>query len=247
MPWFRDQKPKEDQTPEELRGLTDEQIIELVKKGKTHDADIQALQTQITQRNQDVENLTNNFNEVRSRLQSIEANPQGQRQPRGNNGNENPDEIPSVVDDEDEAFRRRTAPVTAVALHSGQLAARLSAEQQVNMSPVDRRAWSKYIKEIEGIMAKEPPERRIFPEVWMNAFTYVKGQHFNEIMSAAQKGDNLFFSEGVDNVPTPPEVHEDKLTPQEEAIAKKMRVDPKKYLDMKKKIKVDTDAFATNL
>jgi hypothetical protein len=244
MPWVK----KEDipDVPDELKGLTKEQIQEIVnasKAAQTAQQEVTTLKERITGRDTEFQTLQNQFNETKSRLDQIERGRQPNQQPRQSA----PDEIPSVVEDEEEAFRRRQAPVTAVAFHSGALTARLMAENQIRQQGQSK-IFDKYHKEIDEIMAKEAPERRIFPEVWLNAFTYVKGQHFDEVVQSAQKGENLFFSETPSNDPTPPvRKTDDKLTEQELAIAKKMRVEPKRYLEVKNNINADSEEFTSSL
>lgn len=231
MAWFK--REEEQDIPEELKGKSAKEIAELLKKAQEFETEVTSLKTQVQERDTRVTELQNTFNATKTRLDQLEANSRPPERQRTQ------DEIPSVIEDEEEAFRRRQEPTQAVALHSGMLSARMMAENQVRQQPGGERIWRKYEKEIIDIMNKETPQRRIFPEVWLNAFTYVKGVHFDEVMQSAQKGENLFFSETSSNAPEPaPQKKDDKLTDKEMEIARKMKIDPAKYLEQKKKIQV---------
>lgn len=236
MPWFK--KEEEEKIPDDLKGLTPEQIVELVNKGKTLETELNTLKQQASDKDKQINDLNTNFTNTRTRLEQIE-NETRQRQAHQQ---QDPNEIPSVVEDEDEAFRRRQQPLEAVSLHAGALAAQMSAEQAIRDAKEDF-IYRRYKKEVDEIMSKEPPARRIFPQTWLNAYTYVKGVHFNEVTDLMRKGDNTFFSETAGSTPPPTEQREEKLTERELEVAKSMKITPERYLAMKKKIQVDTDAF----
>lgn len=237
MPWFKHED--EAQIPEEMKGLTPAQIAEAIRKSKELETELSTVKDQLKKRDEEFQSTQTEFASVRDRLQAVEEQAIARRQ----SGDRDPNIIPSVVEDEDEAFRRRQAPIEAVALHTGSMAAQMQAQQTVR-DQKQSHIWNKFEKEILDIMSKEPPARRIFPQTWLNAFTYVKGVHFDEVTRAASSGDNSFFSESAgNNTPAPAPVQSDKLSEQEEAVARKMRVDPKRYLEIKKKIKVDNDTF----
>jgi hypothetical protein len=136
-----------------------------------------------------------------------------------------------------------------VALQSGKLAAKLEAIRQVQSlaatNPKMRgayRLWQKYEGEIESLVNQQAAANHIFPQTWINAFTYVKGLHAEELVEGAVSGGENFFSEPVTGGGAPENGRggekKDELSPREMDIARKMKITPERYLEQKKKMTV---------
>lgn len=140
-----------------------------------------------------------------------------------------------------DAFSRANAATAAVAMHGAIMSARLLAEQFIQrQGPVERRLWDKYSAEIQKAVDALSPEAKIMPQTWINQFTFVKGMHLNDVIKEAQTSGDAFFSETAQSsgagLPNDSHKNEDKLTPAEEAVAKKMGRTPEQYLAQKKKM-----------
>jgi hypothetical protein len=216
MGWFKKKEDGSTDVDESLKDLTPEQIKAAVEGKAAADAKIAALEAQQAE-----------FEATKARLATLES--KMAPPPPENTG------PVSVLEDENRAFNERQAPLAAIAFHAGSMAAKTQAMQ--GLDGRDLAIFRKYSSEIEAAMQTVAPEKRINPETWVNALTYVKGRHLNEIVEASSKGSD-FFSETAGGPPPPPKPAEDKLTPEQETIAKKMKVDPARYLEQRKNIQV---------
>lgn len=140
-----------------------------------------------------------------------------------------------------EAFQRSIAPLAAVAMHGSIMAAKAEAERFIQQqSPLERRLWNKYITEITNGVNSLSPEQKILPQTWINQFTFVKGIHLADVAKEAQGGGDTFFAETASStgggLPSGNEKNDDKLTPEEEKIAKRLGRTPEQYLAQKKKM-----------
>lgn len=230
MAWFK----KED-LPEELQGKTPEEIKTYLAQQKKDADDAKAA---LATANAAAETQKTEFEGVKSRLASIEANRTNANANTNNNTQREPKEPTSFLVDEDAAFNERVAPVVNLALHGAAMSARMMAFQSIPAR--EQKLFNKYASEVEGIMAKESPERKVYAQTWLNAWTYVKGLHTQELVDAAAKGDNAFFAEsGSSTGNVAGNGHEDKkdeLTDAEKDIARKMKISPEAYLKNKKGI-----------
>lgn len=140
------------------------------------------------------------------------------------------------------SFQRSVAPLTAVAMHGAIMAAKAEAERFIqSQSPIERRLWNKYHKEISDLVNALSPEQKILPQTWINQFTFVKGMHIADVAKEAQGSGDAFFSETAGStgggMPGANDTKkDDQLTEKEIQIAKRMGRTPEQYLAMKKKM-----------
>lgn len=231
-------KKKREEIPESYRDLTDEQLLDRLQQAEKDAAEKKELETK-------VQSEQTEHGKTKAALQALEASarkpevkPEVKPQPKPNGQNQDSNEPISVFDDEAGAFAQRNAPIAAAAIHAGMLAAKAEAMRLVRVQG-DTRVWEKYEKEINEIMEKEDPVRKIYPQVWLNALTFVKGIHMKEIMDLQTKGgEAALFSEGISDNGRSPEQRntpeDDKLSQSELDIAKKMKIKPEDYLKRKK-------------
>lgn len=218
---------KKEELPESLRELTPEQIAQALLEKKELEQKLADQQTQ-------ADGLKTELEQVQAKVRELESRPatqpQPQPQPQPRSGPE------SVLIDEDKAFADRLAGTNALAFHAAALSAKIMARDQIRNSD-ERRIWDKYESEVDEIMGKETPDRRAFPAIWINAFTYVKGLHLKELM-LAQKEGNDFFAEPVGRGPEPaPQPGQgDKLTDEELRVCANMKIKPEEYLAQRKEM-----------
>ena len=199
MGWFQKTKGM----PKELEDMTEEQILEKVKKSGELETQLTAAQQKQTELEAKLTTESGERQKLKDSLTALEAKVTAPPPPPNA-----PKAPTSFLDDEEAAFNERVAPTQAISLHAGAMAARLSFEQAINgdrseNGQVNRALYYKYAAEVQDLMNREAPVRRMLPEVWQMAFEMVRGRHSNEIYAAAKKGDNSFFSEGVTDAPPP--------------------------------------------
>lgn len=230
MPWF---KKDDTEVPEKLRNMSPDDLVNAVEKSKTLETEITTTKTEL-----DAQKAANE--ELRQRLDRLEKNTAPKPEPRGKN------EPTSFLVDEEQAFNERMAthPVTAIALQGAMLAAKREAIDSLQKRS-DKLLWSKYSSEVEAIMAKESPERRVLPQAWHSAFVYVKGLHAEDIAKLSNEEENFFSTEPVSSGSNGGKIKveekkEEALTEKELAICKAMKIKPEDYLANKKAMTVVT-------
>lgn len=213
MPWFQKDDPD---TPAEVKDLTPEQIIAKIKEADT-------LKTQLDTSNATLQTRDGELATSRQRLTELEGS---RRQP---------DEPPSIWADPEKAIGNMMAPTTAIAIHAGKIAARMSAQQ--SMTRENALIFRKYEAEIMKMVEGYPPAQQIMPEAYHFALNNVKGSHLDEIMKAKNENSD-FFSEVPGNNPPPPITKKDELSAKELEICGRMNITPERYLAQKKAMEV---------
>lgn len=226
--------------PAEYKDLSEDQITELLNKGKTAEAEaLTAKQTADTEKiaREKAEKEAKDLREaLKARPAAEPATPQNQpTEPAG------PPDVTDWLTNPNDAFNRASAPTTMIALHGAIMSARLLADQFIRQQgPLEARLWNKYQAEVQAIVDKMNPQERIIPQTWINQFVFVKGLHVNDIVKEGQKEGDTFFAEtagstgaGINSSGngTP---KDDVLTDQEIKIAARMGVKPEDYLKRKK-------------
>lgn len=216
MGWFKNREGGGVDVDEAIKDLKPADIRAAVEGRAASDAKIAELEAQL----QAAQAKSGEVDALRTQLSAIEARtappPPMQTGP------------PSVLEDEDGAFNARMAPTAAVSFHAASMAAKTQA--MLGLTGRDLALFKKYGNEIDQAMQNVPPDRRMHPQAWLNALTYVKGIHFDE---ATAKGDE-FFSETGGAPPPPMAPPADKLSEEEANIARKMKVSPESYLKQRK-------------
>ena len=220
MGWFKKRDDGGLDVDESIKDLKPGDIRAAVEGKAASDAKIAELEAQLVSANA----KAGEVDAMKSQLAAIEA--------RTAPPPPTPTGPVSVLEDEDRAFQDRQAPLAAVSFHGAAMAAKTQA--MLSLSGRDLALFRKYSNELDASMQNVPPERRIHPQAWINALTYIKGVHFDE---ATTKGDD-FFSETGGAPPPPNAPPAERLSDEEMNIARKMKIDPAKYLEQKKKIRV---------
>jgi hypothetical protein len=239
----RNQRREED-IPEEIRGLNESQLVERIKELNTTKTQLAELQTASQTKDTQISEIQTQLNETKQALQNLqdERAKDGRRESQQNQ-HQQTEEITSVFDNEDEAIRQRVAKQTEglqqVAFNSGALTAKMYATSQLQRYETSgnkeyknaMRIFNKYEADIDKIVASYPPEVRANPLTWVNAFVYVRGLHMNDIMEAvtSNKAGEFFGETGGGTEPPPPDKKEDQVTPEEDRVFSKFeRFGPKR-------------------
>lgn len=223
--WGKD----ESKVPEALRSLTPEQIVEQLKaaaEAKTKAAELEAKLQESTTAQQ---TFKTELDSTKQRLAEIELN---SRKPPARE----PESIPSIVEDEEAAFNARLSPLRAGILANAAQNALIVARQRISTNPVDAAVLKKYGKEVDQLYETVPFESRASEMAYINCFKIVKSDHFDELHTELQKESGGLFSEPVGGG-KPPEQNvtkEEKLSPEEERIAKRFGMTTEQYLAQRK-------------
>jgi hypothetical protein len=214
----------EDEVPEELRGKSPAEVAAALKKAKELEAQAVAAEAARVAAAAEAETHKTELQKAQERITALEANQKPVEPPP-------PDEPPSPWADPEKFVDGRMAGLTAVALSSGMMTAKMYFMQQ--LSPRDAKIFRKYEKDVETGVNTFAPAQRVMPQSWFNMFMFVKGQHEQDIQKAeSDKSD--FFSETPSRGEHHTEPPEDKLTPEEEEVCNKFHYDKKQYLERKK-------------
>lgn len=243
--WFK--KRTDDELPKELEGKTPEQVVaelaaaaELKKKVETLEAERTAERTQVA-------TLSSQFEQVKQKLASTEANL---------NRLQNPPRTEEVADwnlDPENAFRQNVQPLVNAVVANSAMSARLLAIQSLDsedtVSPADRktmngrlfRAWE---SEINEEAKKYPPNSMGTPGAWLGIYYLVKGRHADELADADTRKKKYNFVESATQggPPPPPEKKDgvEALTDQEKAVAEKI-IRKRHVFDKESKQMVEVD------
>lgn len=234
--------------PEELKdlGLTPAQIRQAVLDNKKLTEDLATTKTEASTLKTTVTQLEGKFSETRRTLDELEANAKKtvtKTEPR---------EYTSFIDDENKAFTERAVdamqPLAQVALraaaNSAKTSAKLSLQGQFVTTPGGKislsRLWDKWSSEIDKAASEVNLSVLQNDAAWINIFDYVKGKHFNELMSEPQTFVESVSTNTDRNMND--EKKPDKLTTEEEDVIKKQSrygkgVTPEAYQKTKEKMK----------
>lgn len=227
MPWFKKDDPE---VPAELKDkdgnvLTPEAVIAKIRDNDALKADATA---------KEAEHSTA-LETAQAKIRELEAN----QKPPERKIDER--KVPtSVLLDEDAAFAERLGPTQNFMLVQGAMTAKMVARD--GLSKRDRFMWDKWSGEIDTLMEREPLPRRALPGTWLAALTYIKGQHIDDLTKP-----DFFVEAGAGEsggLPAPKVLPADKLTPEEEAACKRMKIKPEVYLAQRKEMTSQNEGWA---
>src|SRR5689334_17991602 len=111
----------------------------------------------------------------------------------------------------------------------------MQAKDQVKGDKKRAFIMNKYAKEIEEKFGTVHLSQQIYPQSYLNCINVVLAEHLDEILDAQVKGSGEFAVEpGGGGNPPPPPKDSDKLTEEEQKIAKRMGVKPEDFLARRK-------------
>lgn len=238
MSWFDRSNAK---TPERLRDMSPEKLMELLDEGDASKEQLTAIQSELDTRKQTETNLTNELQDTKARLASLEASYSSvnQQQTQVQPSQAQPTDW---LENPDQAFVERAAPLADYAMQAASNGAQLRFESDLRDGPgIDMRVYRKYQAEVEKLMSAEPAVRRGYPQVWKNAFTFIKGLHADELVKQSQRGEQAFFSESDDkNNPTETKKTDTELaTDSDKKYASKFGVTPEEVVKVKRSFVYD--------
>ncbi len=241
MGWLDDiRKKKEVKLPPELEGKSDDDVIASLKENADLKARLATAEAARVEDQKKVETITTEFESIKAKLAAADA---ARNSPSEKDENK---ELPNFVEDPDNAFNQRAAPIATVAVNSAVMTSRMLALQELDnqdmASPQDAktmdgrlfRAWQ---AEIEGIARRYPPVQMATPAAWLNVYFYVKGLHSDELSNPEIRKKKFNFLEPATQGTVPPNQQaqdKDTLTDEEKRIAGRMGVSPENYLKRKK-------------
>lgn len=230
--------------------LTPEQIKQAIADKTALETKLAAQQTELDKTKTDLATVNNSFTETKSRLDALEAN--GDRNKKTPDNNQ-PPQLTSFLDNEDQAFSERfnrgAAPIAQVALEAARNTARMSARMALDGQFLDTtggriplmKLWDKWANEIDAAAKEVQLVALGNTQTWLNLLDYVIGKHSKELLGKT--------SEFVESVQThtnkkigdepPPE----KLNDEENSVLAKMgkytggRVTEKSYKETRDKMK----------
>lgn len=230
--------------PPELRDLPAEEIAKRLQEADKLKADLATSNTELETTKTQVSTLQTTVNDLQEKVKNIPPTQKEENEPAPEISTS-----PTLVDwlaDPQKAFSQASAPLTAATLMNGMLVAKMAAAEFIQkQDPVNRRLWKKYEGEVQKLMEAMSPDQRIYPQNWINQFTFVKGMHLDEVVKEAQGQGDAFFSEGVTTSGggishTP--VNEDRLSPQEEKVCRALKMKPEDWIKRRKALNIKPNA-----
>lgn len=223
--------------PPELRDLPAEEIAKRMKEGSEAAQKVKELEAAQTEANKTADELKAKIAEMEKKISETPT--------AGEGGEEKTPTVPQGdptltewLSDPNASVKRAIAPLATATMVAGTLAAkRAAADFIATQGPVERKLWAKYEKEVQAFVDQLPPEQKIFPQTWINQFTFVKGMHLNDVVKEAQGAGEGFFAEsstlsGAGITDSQPKTK--PLTDAELKVAKAMNISPEKYQERKK-------------
>lgn len=228
--------------------LTPDQIKQLLKDKADTDTKFAKTQEDLTKAQTELQTAANSFNEVKSRLDSLEANPKRTPEKQVDERQKT-----SFLDNEDaafdERFNERAGPLARATLEAGRNTARMSARLALDGQFIDSsggripllKLWDKWSAEIDNAAKEVNLSSLSNTQTWLNLLDYVIGKHSKELL-----GKTSEFVESVQshtNVRIGDKKEPDKLNDEEAAAALKMnkysgnRLTPERYQEIKNKMK----------
>lgn len=217
-------------------GVSKEEMQDLVKNNSELPGKFTAMDGKIDSVKDEVKSemgkITNTLSSFNEKLEEVLK----QRTPNGGGkgGNTEENEVPSVLDDENGAFRHHLTPVVIRQLKLESLVKRDKILSQMKFGAILR-------DEIDKIIDKQPLNAQVDEELIKNTYKTVFADHYDEIKEAESKKEGRFFMEPTrshgNSGPERVESNKDELTAEEKGIAKKWGMTEKEYLDTKKGMK----------
>src|SRR5271163_3445019 len=248
MSWFDDKKEVEaakalrGALPDAMKNKTPEELRAIIEGASTAEARIAALEAEKAAATSAATAATTQFNEIKARLTSIEANgrPAPVKQDEGERAN--------FIEDPDRAFNERAAPLANLTVASAAMTAQMLAQQELDNRDMqsggrnhDGRLFRAWQGEIQAKAKTQPQTNLVYPNTWIDIFFLIKGQHADELRDPDARKKNYSFMEPASTEATRKEDNSgkpavDQLTPQELKVAERMHVTPENYLMRKKKM-----------
>src|SRR5207245_6482725 len=233
-------KKEENKIRPELEGKTPEQIVASLKEAEGLRVKLQAAEANNAK-------LSTQYTEMNTEVDKIKA----QLAPRDAAQNKpvaQQEELANFVEDPDQAFGQRVAPLAQVAVNTAAMTARMLAQQQLNnqdmASPAEARsmdgrlfqAWS---ADIDAEAKKYPQIQLATPQAWLGIFYYLKGTRADDLANPEtrkKKYGNFLEPSSTSVAPRSEPEKKDDLTDAEKHVADKMKVSYENYAKRKKQM-----------
>lgn len=235
MAWFK--KEDEAKVPEKYRGMTPEQIAAKLEEAETLAADKAALTTATGEKDAAINAASNTIKQMQTDIKNLEMNQKPKPEVRSE------DDIDFTLDPEgalNQRLSRAVVPVAITALKANANVAREQARRSLQNLKVPgtnvskAAAFDKYSAEIDAMVANVNLQNLQDPNQWVFIFNNVMGSKMDDIIN---KKDEFFTEPASSSHQRQDESNREvKLTPQEELIAKRMKITPEQYLKNKKEM-----------
>jgi hypothetical protein len=237
MSWF--EKKDELKIPEKFRKMPVEDVAKVlegvdvaVSEAKTWKEQVEATKTELANKNSE-------FSQLQEKVRQLEANNKKTPTPDPN-ANKTPEFIEDPQGYVDARINGAFNPLAQVALQTNAQLARENAKRTLDRLRVGNTKISKgaifdrYSGEIDALAKTTQIQALQSPDAWVHLFNMVLGQHMDEIVT---KGNEFFVEGGASGVnndhDTPAPV---KPTPEEEQIARRMKIPIDQYMKNKKEM-----------
>jgi len=235
MSWYNSEKDKKKLG--KWGDKSDDEIVAALNKAETLETEVADLKKKDTERDGIVQTLKTNFDSVKSKLDSIEANSNRRQQAPPK---EDAEESPDFITDPDAAFNKRAQPLAAATMNTAAQIAKMQAQQNLTRNSkdgIDGRLFEHWGSEIDSIAKNTPLAILGNPQVWVGMFLQVKGYHADELSDPNTRKEKYAFLEpsthAVVNQPQSGAKGEEP-TEQERKIAGKMGIKIEDYMKNKK-------------
>lgn len=247
MNWFQ-----KAQLPDRFKDMTPEQIEAEFNTLEQQKAELAGRQPSKPEESDAFKNIQTQLQETQARLAELQAAPPVVRQ-------STEDQTPqrtSFLEDEDQAFNERVAPLANMTLQNTATMARQIAVQELReetdtiTKETNNYVLQNYKKEIDDLYASMPIQARTSPMAFKNVVGVVKDRHLGDVFKAVtkDKGQSFFeqSSPSTSGRGDEPASAEGQLTPGQIRVARKMKMTPAEYLKSMKGLKMtqETGGYA---
>ena len=228
MPWpFKDNNQS---TPEELKDLTAEQMVAKVKKLAELELEIGELKNKGSQTETEKDSLNGQIILLQQQIEELKrvAAPPPQKQL-----------FTDFLDNQDQAFAERVAPLAQAQMITNARLARMDAQNIIRRDLVDSRLLDRFESEIDKMFNTVPLNYQGDPQTYVGCFERVVGQKRRDLSSEHGTERDVFTERGNNNRPTEDKPSKDVLTTEEQRVASKLGVKPDAYIKYRNSMFVD--------
>jgi len=232
MPWFRDGMDRKKLG--KWGDKSEDEVIAALNKSETLETEVNTLKTQVADKDKAVTDLQNNWQAVKQKLDTLEANSKKQDPPPKVD-----DEEPDFITDPNGAFNKKAQPLAKAIAQTAAMVARSQAQQNLTRNSkdgIDGRLFDHWGAEIDQVANNTPIGILGNPMTWQGIFLQVKGYHSDELADPSTRKEKYAFLEPSSSVVNQPDAKakDDQPTEIERKTAEKFGIPVEEYMKRKK-------------
>jgi hypothetical protein len=215
---------------------SDDEIVAALNKSEQLETEVTTLKTQVTDKDKAVNDLNTNFQTIKQKLDTLEANDRKQQQQAPPKGDE---EEPDFITDPNGAFNKKAQPLANAIAATAAMVARGQAQQSLTRNSkdgIDGRLFDHWGAEIDQVANNTPTHILGNPQTWLGIFLQVKGYHSDELADPNTRKEKYAFLEPSSTVVTQQNTKDkdEQPTDIERKTAEKFGIPVEEYMKRKK-------------